>query len=367
MNGRLRIVGLLSLLKNTVAYNWLGPLKKRPALPRALCLYVTYQCNMKCRICGIWRNKPHRSSPELTSEELLQVLADPLFSNLEFININGGEPNLRLDLPDIIQGLIRQFPSLKRLSLNTNGLPSDRVVKNVDLASRLCEAAGIHFSVSVSLHGLGETFDEIAGIKNAFEGVRATFAGIKKIQRVRPFFLSANCVICGLNLDQLDAVRTWGHREGVPVNFALGEVRPRFLNEAMAGDILVPEDGQKKLLRFLRVLALAKKEYLQHALRYASLAEMVRSQKKRTLACHYALGGVVLGSRGELFYCKNSRAIGDARRSSAFDLYYDPANLKFRREEIFGKTCGTCPPYSFNQIEIEKEIFKVMTYLLISS
>lgn len=367
MSGRLRMAGLLPVLKNTLAYNCLEPLKQKPARPRSLCLYVTYRCNMRCRICGIWRKEPLQPSEELTSEELLRLLADPLFANLEFININGGEPNLRTDLPDIMHGLIRQFPSLKRLSLNTNGLPPDRVVKNVDLASRLCELAGIHFSASVSVHGLGAEFDKIAGIEDAFPRVKTTLAGLKEVQRLHPFFLSANCVICSLNLDQLDALRAWGHAEGIPVNFALGEVRPRFLNEAMAADILIPQDGRKKVVRFLRTLALAKKEYLQHAFRYASLAEMLEFEKKRTMACHYALGGVVLGSRGELFYCKNSRSIGNARRNSALDIYYDTHNLKFRQEEIIGKTCGTCPPYSFNQIEIEKEIFRVLAYLLFSS
>ena len=355
------------MLRNTIAYNCIAPLKRRPALPRALCLYVTYRCNMKCRICGIWQDEPRHSSRELTSEEFLRVLADPLFANLEFININGGEPNLRTDLQDIMRRLIRQFPSLKRLSLNTNGLPSDRAIENVSSASRLCRKEGIQFSVSVSLHGTGEEFDKIAGIKNAFDRVRITFAGLTRIRKTHPFHISANCVISRLNLDHLEAVRNWGHREGIPVNFTLGEVRSRFLNEAMAEDILISGEERKKLVRFLSLLARSRKEYLQHALRYARLADMVWSQKKRALACHYDLGGTIVGSRGELYYCKNSRSIGNAWRRSALDIYFNPENLKYRQEEIIGKTCDHCPPNTFNQMEIEKDLIKILGYTFISS
>jgi MoaA/NifB/PqqE/SkfB family radical SAM enzyme len=364
MKRRLRPSTALSMVGNSLAYNCLGPFRRRPSRPRALCLYVTYRCNMKCRVCGIWKAKPPRPAEEMTAAELRRVLSDPLFSKLEFININGGEPNLRSDLLEIIERTIRQFPALKRLSLNTNGLPPDRVLKNVERAARLCRAAALPFSVSVSFHGLGPTFDRIAGVPGAFARVQTTLNGLKEVRRTTPFFLSANCVICRLNLDQLDDIRAWGRREGIPVNFALGEVRPRFLNDDMARDILIPADGRTKLLRFLKTLALAKREYLQHAVRYAHLAKMVEFRTKRTLGCHYALGGVVLGSRGEVFYCKNSRSIGNARKRPASGIYYDPGNLKFRREEILGQACAACPPYSFNQIEVEKELFRIMTYFL---
>jgi MoaA/NifB/PqqE/SkfB family radical SAM enzyme len=364
MKRRLRPSAALAIVGNSLAYNCLGPFRRRPARPRALCLYVTYRCNMKCRICGIWKTKPPRPAEEMTAAEIRRVLSDPLFSKLEFVNINGGEPNLRSDLVEIVEGTIRQFPALRQLSLNTNGLPPDRVVKNVERAARLCRAAALPFSVSVSFHGLGPTFDEIAGVPGAFERVKGTLEGLREVRRTTPFFLSANCVMCRLNLDQLDDIRAWGHREGIPVNFALGEVRSRFLNDDMNRDILVPADRQSALLRFLKTMALAKREYLQHAVRYAHLARMIELRAKRTLGCHYALGGVVLGSRGEMFYCKNSRSIGNARTRSAGEIYYDPANLEFRRKEILGRACGTCPPYSFNRIEVEKEFFRIMAYFI---
>jgi len=352
------------LARMFIVCNLLQPLRPRPLRPRVLTLYVTYRCNLRCRICGIWKESAAgRTAPDLSPAEIERILADPLFSRVEMININGGEPNLRPDLGAIIDIFIRRLPRLKAVSLNTNGLPPQATEANVRTIAAACGKRGIRFSVSLSLHAVGEGFDRIAGIPRAYERVMESFARLKALRGEVPLYLSANCVISGLNLVRLDDILSWSETEGVPVSFALGEVRDRFHNREMEEDIRIPEERRAEAVAFLRKLAGRKKEFRQHALRYSRLADMMERNRPRSLSCHFYMSGTVLGSDGLLYYCKNSPPLGDCRERSAESLYFDPDNLAFRRLGLKKGKCRTCPPYTMNQMESSKDLLKILAFM----
>lgn len=335
----------------------------RPELPKALCLYVTYQCNFRCRMCGIWqKDEEGKTIQDMTLDEMEKVLSDPLFRRLEFVNINGGEPNLRKDLPEIAGMLIRTFPRLKTITLNSNGVPVHQTIRNVRAVAGLCRENNICFSVSISLHDLGENFNAIAGRKHAFSQVRRTLQELKRLQTGLSFFLSVNCVITGLNLHHLDSMRTWGCQQGIFINYTLGEIRERFNNQSMR-DVFVTNDQEADLIRFLNDLARDRNLFNHHAYRYKHLAGMISKRHKRRMACHYFMFGAILGSDGELYYCKDSRSLGNCLTEPAYRLYYKPANLLYRRKTLQKNTCPDCPPNTFNRFEFEKELPKYLWFL----
>jgi len=345
---------------NAVKENWLRD--GAPPPPRAMCFYVTYACNMRCRICGIWRSQP--PGPDLTPEETVRALADPLFSRLEFVNLNGGEPNLRADLVEIAAVVVGRLPRLETLTVNTNGLPEPRMLENAVRIARLCRGRGVHFAVSVSLHAPDGRFDEIAGVPGSFDRVSRSIAGLRALRDKEAFFLSVNCVISRMNLDHLPAMVAWSRRESVPVHFTLGEVRDRFHNESLAANVRLGPEETRRLVIFLEGQARNSGPLDHHAFRYHQLAGMVGRGERRRTSCHYALGGLILGQEGSLYYCKSSRAIGNCRERSAAAIYYDPRNLAYRREELFAKACAGCPPNTFNRIELEKDLPRYLRYLV---
>lgn len=71
---------------------WLAP------KPHVINLLANDICNSRCAMCLIWKQK---RTQELTPVELEQILRDPLFSNVRFVGITGGEPTLRRDLPEL--------------------------------------------------------------------------------------------------------------------------------------------------------------------------------------------------------------------------------------------------------------------------
>lgn len=357
-----RLSSLLKLVRPLLLLRWTGLRRRNAVQLRALCLYVTYRCNMRCRMCGIWTQSQASQETELSLEQFRRILSDPLFSKLEFININGGEPTLREDLVPLAAMLTETFPRLKAVSINTNGLPPEKTVLQIQGLARLFRERGIQFSVSVSLHGPGEVHDRVTGTPGAYARVKEGLDRLREMRAKEDFYLSVNCVITDLNVRFLESMLDWSEREKIPVNFALGEVRERFLNREMGRTVQVGSGDQAALVRFLRGLSRDKARFGQHALRYRHLADMVEGRTKRKLACHYDLAGTILGSDGLLYYCKNSKAIGDAKETAPRNIYFDPGNLAYKKQALRNSACLDCLPNTYNLIEVERDLFRLAKF-----
>ena len=273
---------------------------------------------------------------------------------------------MRADLPELAELFIEKFKHLRTMTINSNGLSTDRVISNAERIARLCRENNILFSISISLHKIGKGYDEIAGIRNAYSRVSKTLKMLREMRDQNKLYLGINCVTTNLNVFDLNELRKWSDQEEIPINFTLGEVRERFNNREMKGNIEIRGEGRDALIRFFRGLGEEKSLLNQHALRYKELAEMIEFNKKRTLSCHYAMGGLILGSEGSLYYCKKSKAIGNCREQSAHSIYYDKRNLKYRKKELLEAECQKCPPNTFNRIELEKDLFQYLKFLVLS-
>ena len=119
--------------------------------PNEAVLAVTLGCNSRCTTCDLWKVK---RGPEMKPEDYAR-----LPSSLTHINLSGGEPYLRDDLPDIY-GVIRdKFPKA-RIVISTNGLMPERIEK---MTGRMRGLA-----VRVSLDAIGPRNDEIRGVPGAY-------------------------------------------------------------------------------------------------------------------------------------------------------------------------------------------------------
>lgn len=64
--------------------------------PTDASIILTYRCPMRCVMCNIWKN-PTKRTEELKAEDLRSL------PQLKFINLTGGEPFIREDLPEIVE------------------------------------------------------------------------------------------------------------------------------------------------------------------------------------------------------------------------------------------------------------------------
>jgi len=80
-------------------------------------IIVTYRCPMKCKMCNIWQN-PTEKSREFKPELLRRL------PRVNAVNVTGGEPLIREDLPDIIRIL---FTKTNRVVISTSGWFEERI------------------------------------------------------------------------------------------------------------------------------------------------------------------------------------------------------------------------------------------------
>ncbi|MBN1503693.1 MAG: radical SAM protein, partial [Candidatus Eisenbacteria bacterium] len=120
--------------------------------PVSAVLAVTYRCNSRCRMCDIWKREP---GPELKPEQLRR-----LPEGLRNINLSGGEPFLRSDLPEVVAVLRDKYPRAD-IVISTNGLAPERIERMVG------QMDGV--GVRVSIDAVGQLNDEVRGVKGAFE------------------------------------------------------------------------------------------------------------------------------------------------------------------------------------------------------
>lgn len=111
-----------------------------------------------------------------------QKISKSAGSNLCWLNITGGEPTDRHDLPEIIRIFKTNCPNLLFVNLSTNGLRPNHIENIVQQIASLSIPV---FAVNVSLDGPREINDQIRGIKGSFDKVIETYKLIKKQNSVR--------------------------------------------------------------------------------------------------------------------------------------------------------------------------------------
>jgi MoaA/NifB/PqqE/SkfB family radical SAM enzyme len=124
--------------------------------PQNAIVSVTLNCNARCEMCDIWQNDMHNEAAAEVFGRLPTSLRD--------VNISGGEPFLRSDLPEILEAIKRRN-GRTRLVVSTNGFQPGKTER---MMPALLEAdPGL--AVRVSIDGLHETHDEIRGIPGGFD------------------------------------------------------------------------------------------------------------------------------------------------------------------------------------------------------
>ena len=113
----------------------------RPRLPEVIQFPINDICNSRCQMCFIWKQKRAR---EISPDEVRAALSNPLFRNVTAVGINGGEPTLRKDIGEIAESMCTALPSLKVISLITNGFKHLKVIEGIDSLLAVCKRHGVH-------------------------------------------------------------------------------------------------------------------------------------------------------------------------------------------------------------------------------
>src|SRR5205085_8963902 len=86
---------------------------------------------------------------------------------------------------------------------------------------------------------------------------------------------------------------------------------------------------------------------------YLHYADMIANGYKRTMPCPFRSQGLLLNPYGDLYYCENSKAIGNVLTTPAEQLYFAAENLA-HRQDVKNNICLTCfSACQFNVVAME--------------
>lgn len=129
--------------------------------PTDASIILTYRCPMRCKMCNIWKY-PTDSREEIKADDLRSL------PKLKFINLTGGEPFIREDLPEIVAECYRHTD---RIVISTSGYFEDRVI---ELAKKFPK-----IGIRISIEGLSQKNDELRGRDGGFDKGLRTLLRLK--------------------------------------------------------------------------------------------------------------------------------------------------------------------------------------------
>ncbi len=307
-------VSLTELLPKTINYWFARQKLMKAARPITLTFSVTGMCQSKCKTCHIgthFHNNPEKIKKlDLRIEEI-----EKFFKSLGyayFLNISGGEPYLRYDLVDIIE-LAMQYLRPKIVHIPTNAFLPEKIekvtVKILDVINRYNTKTAL--TVKPSIDGIGEKHDEIRGLKGNFKRLGETIRRLKAVENdCSNFHLELGTVVSNFNVDDLDEIADWVHKQGVQsYRNEIAEQREEFFN---IGEKITPSDEVyeklminfkdkiKKNLKSKRSLTIITEST---RLIYYELVVKILREKRQVLPCYAGISNIHLNYNGDVWPC----------------------------------------------------------------
>lgn len=152
-----------------------------------LILHVTNRCNLRCKTCFVDFDK--YKGKEISLEEIKKTAKD--IGKLIWLDISGGEPFLRKDLPEICACF-----DAKSISIPTNGFNPKLIY---DTTKKIRKLVKCELNVSISVDGFDKTNSKIRN-KGCFDKSIETIKLLKKIKGVR---IKVNTVLCEYNYNEM--------------------------------------------------------------------------------------------------------------------------------------------------------------------
>lgn len=274
-----------------------GPGKKLEK-PTVLQFPVIDICNSRCQMCHIWERK---LQPCVTPAQIRTYMSNDLFAELRAVGLNGGEPTLRADLPDLAAALFDVLPKLETVSVITNAFKTGQVIERIMQLADVVAARGGKLDVMVSLDGYGEIHDLVRGRKGNFERARHVIEALKNNENISNFRIG--CTIIKDNVYGLHDIFDFCKSENIYIKYRIGIPHKRLYTDDLIYPFSLSNDEKLHICNFLDGLIENYEVNPQQRYFYRSLIGQLRYDAPRAAGCDWRHRGATLSSSGELMYC----------------------------------------------------------------
>ena len=327
--------------------------------PRFLIYQTTVRCNSKCRMCSIWQMEP---GDELTLEEFDRLLMDPFLQGIRWVNLTGGEPFLRRDLPEMIGLLGERCPDLEIIAIPTNGFLPDRIEESVRRSLELLEGTDVLLSVTVSIDGVGEQHDEIRCIPGGFDKALDTLERLQAIESDR-FETGVETVITALNVGSIRDIRAFFKERTDHVNITPAVVSDYYSNEETLGEAALKEEDVRSMLEFLDEISREEPAYAY----YFAKVKDIHEKGRRTYPCLGLYSTLMLNATGDVFPCLmlagDEWRLGNVREKPLQDIWCSPGSREARRRLAREPYCQRCTNNCDIMANLKEETWNFATWM----
>lgn len=278
--------------------------------PGHLILHVTDRCQLKCRTCF---NKDVQGT-DLDLGDIKRV--SDFIPNPLMVDIAGGEPFLRDDLPEICT-----LFNANLISIATNGQDSSGIFDTVkEIRKRLDKS--IHFSISISLDGFRETNDAIRG-KGSYDKTIETIGLLSEIPEIRR---KVNTVLCRDNageiIEFMAFVKTL-EMDFHTINLMRGDPRDAALGMPSIGEIRKLKGGIYRMWKgyeYGEKNPLKKRVLHNYQRRAFETGLKVMEEREQIPACLAGTKHLVVWSNGDVAFCEMLGSIGNIHAAELSEI-----------------------------------------------
>jgi MoaA/NifB/PqqE/SkfB family radical SAM enzyme len=353
----LKIAG--QLIKNGFRFQYLRYSGKADK-PVAVSLELTHDCIAKCIMCNIWRIPDETSN--LPTKDWLHLLSSDLFSDLKELDITGGEPFLRKDLPDLIAGIceLKNLNNLRSIAITSNGFLTRRVLENAEKILRTLEKAGMDLVMVCAMDAIGPVHDKIRNFRDAWSKVDATLRGLKILRERYPnLIIGLKTTILPSNVGELDGIVQYANDNGFftiisPCIITSG----RYLNPEKEQELVFSPDDIEQMIRFYRQQATG---WSYHGDQLITLLRTGTLKKPCSCGFNYFF----VRSNGDLFLCPLlDNRVGNIKETPIETLFYSKEAAQIRRRIGNYPECGQCTEPGLERYSLPYEGFAYLALLL---
>ncbi len=253
-------------------------------------------------------------------------------ASLEMVDITGGEPFLRNDIPEIVQTVRITCPRA-RILITTNGFLPEKIQKYVPAIV----AADPKIAFRVSLDGWGKTHEKVRRIPHAFEKVLQTVAILKKAG-VKDIGLTFT--LMNINKHELHTVYDYCKKEGLSFSLNIVHDSPIYFGTGKTPLQPKPEDVKADFDRLFKkqIKSLNPKDWGKAWFNRYSYEYMVHHQ--RPLRCGAGENFFYMDPFANIFMCQiKNWPIGNLRKQSFEQIWCSKPRQHFLPK---AEVCNDC-------------------------
>jgi MoaA/NifB/PqqE/SkfB family radical SAM enzyme len=309
--------------------------------PTVLIYNCTFVCDARCEMCSNWKRGDRKS--DMTLAQLDQAMHHPFWGAIENLNISGGEPTTRNDLPEMVELFQRRLPRMRKLGINTTGLTPHRAIPQVTRIVKFLAEHDIPVSVRVSLDGIGDIHDQVRHVARGFDKALQTIDALQALATEYPNFqFGIAATIFATNMKDATHILEWAKARNLDVVFNMLRFTDAMLGNKNLQESIGLKGEEEEFMRQFFLARVEEESVLSgQAFMYLHYADMIANGYVRTMPCPFRSQGLLLNPDGTLFYCENSQPLGNVLEAGAEQLYFKAENLADRAtfEETICKNC----------------------------